>query len=159
MTSASSSDLPVAKRELGDQDLAGLGDHALLAGRQALLSIADREVPQHLSHLVRVTGVELLEVVLEPTAPVGGHGTLVLGEHLEDLLGLVLAHTGPEADLVGRIGRDKHGKVAVDDAQYQVLALLAEEFLLAYFFTTAAPCSGCTTVSPFLNATNPPRKK
>src|SRR5829696_2449778 len=72
--------------ELGDQDLASLHDHALLAGRQALLTVADREVPEHLGDLVRVAGVQLLEVVLETPAPIRRGRGLVFGEDLQNLL-------------------------------------------------------------------------
>src|SRR4029078_4120224 len=128
--------------KLGDQDLPGLGDHALLTRGQALLAVSDREVAQDLGHLVRVTGVQLLEVVLEAAAPVSGHRAFVLGQDLQDLLGLVLADARPQADLIGRVGRHEDGQVAVDDPQHQEVKLLAEEFLLAHFFDYCGPVFG-----------------
>src|SRR5438094_4647224 len=78
--------------------------------------------------------MQLLEVVLEPTAPVGGDRGLVLREHLEDLLGLVLADAGTQPDLVGGIYGNEDGQIAVDHPKDQVLPLLSEELLDAYFF-------------------------
>jgi hypothetical protein len=86
--------------------------------------------------------VQLLEVVLEPAAPVGCHRTLLLGEDLQDLLRLVLADAGAEADLVGGIGGNEHREIAVDDTKDEVLLLLAQELFLANLFDYRGPMFG-----------------
>ena len=40
--------------QLGHEHLAGLDEHRLLAGRQALVGVAESQVPHHLGHLVDV---------------------------------------------------------------------------------------------------------
>src|SRR4051794_13126632 len=51
--------------QLRRQDLAGARVHLLLARRQALLELADREVADNLGQLVDVARLDLLAVVLE----------------------------------------------------------------------------------------------
>src|SRR5439155_9298821 len=63
-----------------------------------------------------------------------GDRRLVLREHLEDLLGLVLAHARTQPDLIGRIDRHQDGQITVDHPKDQVLPLLSEELLNANFF-------------------------
>src|SRR5580692_12406921 len=60
------------ERELADEDLPGLGEHPLLAGREAALLVPAPQVPDYLGNLVHVTGGELLQVGLVPTRPVRG---------------------------------------------------------------------------------------
>ena len=50
-----------------------------------------------------------------------------------------LLMTGPQADLLGRVHRDRERQVAVDDPQHEVLALLAEEFLVPQLFDDGRP--------------------
>src|SRR5579859_1058031 len=64
--------------QLRDQDLAGPVEHALLAGRQALVLVTNRQVPHNLGHLIDVTGLELLDVILVAARPVGRHPRLLL---------------------------------------------------------------------------------
>src|SRR6266702_3122581 len=61
----------LGERELADEDLPGLREHALLAGRQAALAVTTPEVTDNLGDLVHVTGCEFLEVGLVPARPVG----------------------------------------------------------------------------------------
>src|SRR4051794_12684630 len=61
----------LSEGELADEDLAGLGDHALLACRQAAVLVPPPEVTHDLGVLVHVTGVQLLEVGLVSARPVG----------------------------------------------------------------------------------------
>src|SRR4051794_2038864 len=58
--------------ELAHEDLTGLHEHRLLTGREALVGVAQGEVPDDLGHLVHVAGLQLLLVVLEAARPVGG---------------------------------------------------------------------------------------
>src|SRR5215212_2209473 len=48
------------ERELGHEDLTGPGQHALLAGRETLVGLADREITHHLGDLIDVTALQLL---------------------------------------------------------------------------------------------------
>src|SRR5437773_8257811 len=91
------------EHELGDEDLPGLREHALLAGRQALLPLADGEVPDDLRDLVDVAGAQLLDVVLEPAAPVRGHLGLVLAQDVEDLADFLLRHDLAQANVLRRV--------------------------------------------------------
>src|SRR5438132_5481049 len=68
------------EHELGHEDLPGLREHALLPGGEALLPLADGEVPDDLGDLVDVAGAHLLDVVLETAGPVRVHIGLVLAE-------------------------------------------------------------------------------
>src|SRR5438067_7744461 len=51
---------PDGEGQLGHEDLAGLGQHALLARRQALVLVPDRQVPDDLRNLVDVARLQLL---------------------------------------------------------------------------------------------------
>ena len=59
--------------ELGGEDLLRLHEHLLLAGGQALLAIAESEVPDDLRELEDVTRLHLVAVVLETAVPVLRH--------------------------------------------------------------------------------------
>src|SRR6478736_3474230 len=72
------------ERELRHEDLTGACEHPLLTRRQALVLLADGEVPHDLGHLVDVAALQLLHVVLEATRPVGGHARFLLAQHRED---------------------------------------------------------------------------
>src|SRR6266568_8805152 len=61
----------LGERELADEDLPGLREHALLAGRQAALAVTAPEVTNDLGDLVHVARGELLQVGLVPARPVG----------------------------------------------------------------------------------------
>src|SRR4051812_24602889 len=115
--------------QLGGEDLLGAGEHLLLAGREALVVLADGEVADDLGELVDVTGLDLVAVVLEPAVPVLGHlGQLVL-QHGEDLLHGLLVDDAPEAGDAGVLARDHDGHVVVQDLDGEVLALLTEHLL------------------------------
>src|SRR5690606_2106907 len=60
----------LGERQLGDQDLAGLREHPLLAGREAAILVATPQVAHDFGDLDDVTGGELLEVRLVAAAPV-----------------------------------------------------------------------------------------
>src|SRR4029079_5885549 len=57
--------------QLGDEDLARLGQHPLLAGREATVTLAAPQVANDLGHLHHVAAVQLLEVGLVAARPVG----------------------------------------------------------------------------------------
>jgi hypothetical protein len=136
--------LDLARREgqLGDQYLPGLGDHPLLAGGKAALALPDRQVPDDLGYLVDVSRAQLLDVVLEATAPVGGHLGLVLLEDVHDLLDLVLADDRAEANLLRAVDGDHQGQIAIGDPELEVFALLAQELPDAQLFDDCRPVFG-----------------
>ena len=107
-----------------------LVQHALLAGGQALVLVADREVPHDLGHLVDVARLQLLDVVLVAPGPVGRHPRLLLAKDGEDLLDLFVVDDLPQADLFGVVAGDHQRQVAVGEPQDEVLAGLAEDLLL-----------------------------
>src|ERR1700728_3180352 len=76
----------LGERELADQDLPCLREHALLARGQAAFLVPAPQVPDDLGDLVHVAGGKLLQVGLVPPGPVrrllGVRGT----EQLEDAL-------------------------------------------------------------------------
>src|SRR5689334_8647958 len=118
------------ERELRHEDLARTGEHALLTRGQALVLLADREVPDDLGHLVDVAALQLLDVVLEAARPVGRHARFLLAQHREDLFDLFVVDDVAETDLVGVVGRHLQGEVAVREPQDQVVLLLAERLHL-----------------------------
>src|SRR5437588_1516807 len=122
------------EHELGHEDLAGLGEHPLLTGRQALLAFADREVPDDFRHLIDVARAQFLDVVLEPTAPVRGHLGLVLAQDVEDLGDFLLGHDVAKPDVLRAVDRDHQGEIAVRQAQDEVLLAFPEEVPFAKVF-------------------------
>src|SRR5438105_5587999 len=116
--------------QLGDEDLTSLGEHALLAGRQAFVLVANRQVPHDLRDLVDVARLELLDVVLEPARPVGGHPRLLLAKDGEDLLDLLVVDDLPEPYLLGVVARDHEREVAVGELEHEVFAVFAEHIAL-----------------------------
>src|SRR4051812_35565293 len=113
--------------QLGGEDLLGAGVHLLLARRQALVLLADREVAHDLGELVDVAGLDLVAVVLEPAVPVLGHLGHVVREHREHLLHRLLVDDPAQARLAGVLARDHDGHVVVQDLDGEVLAHLAED--------------------------------
>ena len=67
--------------------------HPLLAGREALLAVADGEVADDLGHLEDVAGLETLDVALEPAAPVALGRGLAGAQDLEDAVDVVELQT------------------------------------------------------------------
>src|SRR5947209_12101463 len=54
----------LGQRQLTDQNLACLGQHALLAGGQAALLVTAPQIAHHFGHLVHVAGGELFQLGL-----------------------------------------------------------------------------------------------
>src|SRR5690606_34677729 len=61
----------LGERNLADEDVPSLGEHALLTSRQAPLALATPEVTHNLCHLERVSGGQLLKIRLVTPRPVG----------------------------------------------------------------------------------------
>ena len=123
------------ERELGDEDLPGLGEHPLLSGREALLFVPLMQAANDVGHLVDVTGTQFLDVRLEAARPVRRvGGGLVLLEHLEDFGDLFSGGNDPETDLVGRVHRDHQSELAVGQFEDEVFTLLAEHLFVLETF-------------------------
>ena len=122
MVSAFSSSVFSAKRELTDQDLPRLGQHALLACGQATLLVATPQVANDLGDLVHVAGGQLLEVRLVPARPVGRLLGVRGAQHLEDLVETFLAHHVAHADVLGVVCGNSNGEIALGDLQDEVFS-------------------------------------
>ncbi len=115
----------LGQSELRHEDLARLGQHALLARRQTAVLVAAPQVANDLADLDDVARRELLEVRLVATRPVGR----LLGErraqHVEDAIETLLADHVTDADEVDVVGRDLDDEVSLGDVELQVLLRLA----------------------------------
>src|SRR4029450_7839893 len=110
----------LGERELTDQDLAGLREHALLAGRQATVLVPAPEVADDLSNLVHVTRGQLLEVCLAAARPVGRLLGVRGAQDLEDLVQALLTDDVTDTDDLWVVGRHTHREVALSDLQHEV---------------------------------------
>ena len=102
------------------QDLAGLGEHALLAGGEAAVLVAAPQVADDLGHLDHVAGGELLEVGLVAARPVGRLLGVRGAQDLEHTVQTFLADDVADADEVGVLGRYLDREVPLGHLQYQV---------------------------------------
>ncbi len=116
-------------RHLRYKDLLHARVHLLLAGREPLLVLADREVADDLGQFVDVAGLDLVAVVLEPPVPVLRHVRALVLEERHDLLQRLLVDHAPQPRDGGVLGRDHHGHVVVEDLDRQVLTTLPEDVL------------------------------
>jgi hypothetical protein len=117
--------------ELGHKDLAGLGQHALFSCGQTLFLISLVEAAHDVCDLIDVTRLQLLDVRLEATRPVGRVGRwFVLPEDLEDLGHLLGRRNRPKADFVGGVDRHHQGQFTVGELQNEVVAHFAHELAL-----------------------------
>ena len=112
--------------ELGGEDLLGPGVHLLLPGGEALLTLADGQVADHLAELVDVAGLDLVAVVLVAPVPVLRHLRSAGTQHGQDLLDRLLVDHAAKAGDRGVLRRDHDRHVVVVDLDRQVDALLTE---------------------------------
>jgi len=110
---------------LADQDVASLGEHALLPGRETALALATPKVTNNLGNLERVAGGELLEIGLVTPRPVGRLLGVRSAEDVEDLAQAFLADHFAHADDFGVLSGHPNGQVALSDTQNQILLRLA----------------------------------
>src|SRR5581483_11386121 len=96
---------PLGVHQLGGEDLLRLHEHLLLAGGEALLVVAQREVAHDLGELEDVARLHLVAVVLEAAVPVLRHLGRPTRQRLEDDGDFLLADHAPEADRVGVLAR------------------------------------------------------
>ena len=115
----------LGERQLAHQDLARLGQHPLLAGRQAAVLVATPQVTHDLGDLDHVAGGELLEVGLVAAGPVGRLLGVRGAQDLEDLVQSLLPDDVADADEIAVLGRNPDGQVALGDLQNEVELVLA----------------------------------
>src|SRR5437588_6183570 len=125
--------------ELGREDLLRPREHLLLAGREALLEVPDRQVADDLRKLEHVAGLHLVAVVLEPAVPVLRHLADVVAQHRKHSRDVLLADHSPQACPPRAVARHHHGHVVVKDLDREVLARLAEHLLLLLLQDLARP--------------------
>src|SRR5699024_2193177 len=103
----------LGQRQLADQHLTCLCQHALLAGGQAPVEITPPEVAADLGHLVDVPGRQLLAVRLVAAGPVGGLFHVLRAQDLEDLVEPFAVDHVTHAHILGVLGRDPDREVAL----------------------------------------------
>src|SRR4051794_9819730 len=123
--------------QFGREDLLRLHEHLLLPRGEALLVIAERQVPHDLSELEDIAGLHLVAVVLEAAIPVLRHRGAATGERLRDLLDHLLVDDLPQPDRFGVLARNVDGHVVVQDLDGQVLALLPQDDALFLLYDRA----------------------
>src|SRR4051812_1415432 len=115
----------LSEGKLRHEDLAGLGEHPLLAGREAALALAAPEVAHDLGHLHHIAGVQLLEVGLVATRPVGRLLGVLCAKHLEDALEPGLIDDVANADEIEVARRNAHHEIVLgDDAEDEIQLVL-----------------------------------
>src|SRR5689334_13573220 len=111
--------------QLAHQDLARLGEHALLARGQPALPVPPPQVTNDLGDLVHVTRRELLQVGLVTPRPVGRLFRMRRAEHLEHPLKPFGAYDVTNAYQLGIVCGDTHSQVALVDLEHQIGSILA----------------------------------
>src|SRR5918992_2340863 len=130
------------QRELADQYLPGLGQHSLLASRQAALFVATPQVAHDLGNLVDVPGGELFEVRLVAPGPVGRLLGVGRTQHLEHLLQTLLAHHVTNTHEFGVLRWDTYCQVTLVDLQDQVGLVLTFDGAVLDGFDPSSPMVG-----------------
>src|SRR5437899_4144279 len=97
----------LSQGKLTDEDLTCLGQHALLACRQAAVTIAAPEITNNLGDLVHVAGSELLAVCLVPTRPVGRFLGVRGTKYFENAVETLLADDVTNANNLGIFCRNE----------------------------------------------------
>ena len=123
----------LSKRQLTDEDLAGLAQHALLTSRQSLVLVATPQVTNNLSNLVDVTGAQTFLVRLVPTRPVTCLLNVRLTQHGEDLQQACLSDHVTHADKFSVGRRNLNPEITLEDLQDEVIAHFPVELALSYF--------------------------
>ena len=115
----------LSQRELGDEDLARLGEHALLPCGKTAVLITTPQVADDLADLDHVAGGELLKVRLVTTRPVRRLFRERRAEHLEHVIETLLADHIAHADQVDVLCRHLDDQVALRDIELQIFLRLA----------------------------------
>src|SRR5690606_22002705 len=109
--------------ELGDEDLARLGQHPLLPGGQAAVLVAAPQVAHDLGDLLDVARGELLDVGLVAAGPVRRLLRVRLAGHLEDLVETLLVPDVADADEADVVGGDPDPPIALGDPRLEASAV------------------------------------
>jgi hypothetical protein len=128
--------------ELRCEDLLGARVHLLLAGREALLHLAQRQVANDLGELEDVAGLDLLAVVLETPVPVLRHLGHVVGEDGCDLLDFFLVDDAAQAGFSRVLAGDHHREFVVKDLDREVLTLDPHQLAGLFRQHQASPVMG-----------------
>src|SRR6266567_1531175 len=132
----------LSERELADENLPGLREHALLTGRQPALAVAPPQVANDLGDLVHVTGRELLQIGLVPARPVGRLFGVRRTQHLEDALEAFLSDYISYTDKFRVICWNPHRQVTLVDLENEVALILALDRTDLDFFDPSSPMVG-----------------
>src|SRR3954470_4240165 len=130
------------ERQLGDEDLTGLGEHALLAGRQATVLVPTPQVTNDLGDLDDVARRELLEVRLVATRPVGRLLRVRGAQDLEHPVQALLAHDVADTHEVAVLGGDLDRQVTLSDLELQVELVLSLDRSCVDLFDECSPVVG-----------------
>src|ERR1700744_1726329 len=114
----------LGQRQLTDQNLAGLGQHALLARGQTTLLVATPQVAHYLGHLVHITGGKLFQIGLVAARPVRGLFGVRGAQHLKDLVEAFLPDDVADTDILGVLGGNSNGQVSLRHFQDEIFFLL-----------------------------------
>src|SRR5215213_5154500 len=112
---------PFRESQLGDQNLARLGQHPLLAGGESTLALTPPQVAYDFSNLHHIAGVQLLQVGLVSPRPVGRFLRVRSPQHAEDPLQAVSIDDIADAHEVEVAGGYPDHQVALtDDPKYEI---------------------------------------
>ena len=116
---------PFGQSQLGNENLARLGQHPLFARRQPALTLTAPQVANDLCHLHHVARVELLQVRLVTTRPVGRLLGVRGTQHLEHLVEAFLAHHVANTDVLSVFCGYSNGQIALRNLEDEIFFLLA----------------------------------
>src|SRR5690606_19845919 len=108
------------ERELADQNLARLGEHALLTGGETALALTTPQVTHDFRDLDDIARGELLQVCLVATGPVRGLLGIRCAQHLEDSVQPVLTDHIAHADELRIVRWHTYRQITLGDLQHQV---------------------------------------
>src|ERR1700735_4111194 len=128
--------------ELADQDLPCLGQHALLARRQATLPVPAPQIADDLGYLVHVARGELLKVGLVPSRPVGRFLGVRGAKHLEHLFQPFLPDNVPYAYQLRIVSGNAYGQVTLVDLENEVRLVLTLDRTGLDLFDASSPMVG-----------------
>src|SRR6056297_878856 len=100
------------------QNLAGLGQHALLAGGKATLLLPAEQITNHLSDLDDIAGSQFLEIGLVTTPPVGPLLGVGLAQDVEDLVQALSVDDVANSYEIDVVRGDANGEIALGDSEH-----------------------------------------
>src|SRR5665647_645285 len=124
----------LCKRELGDEDLTGLGQHALLPSGEATVLVTTPQVTNNLGDLDDVARRKLLEVGLVAPRPVGRLFGVCCAQHIEDALQPLWANDIADTHEVTVLGGNLDGQIALGNLEYEIDLVFALEGASLHLF-------------------------